>query len=128
MSIQNVSFQGNVPRREKRNNTIIAMIGAPIIAATNYACGVLFDKTLKKDTFTKTAKACIEHHSKNYKDAAIGLCKKLGKDNWASSIGKLKNSDKRLAAGVFALETLGFFGLFKFVNEMASKFRHRNDY
>ena len=128
MSIQNVNFQGNVPRREKRNNTIISAIGAPIIATANFACDILFDKSLKKDTFTKTAKECIKHHTKNYKDVAAGLFKRIGKENWANAINKIKNNDKRLAIGVFALETAAFFGLFKLVNDMASKFRHRHDY
>ena len=127
MGVQEVNFQGSVPQYEKRNNTVISLLGAPIIATANYACNMLFDKSLKQDTFYKTVKACIKDHNRSYKDAAAELCKFFKQDKLANNISKIKNGDKRLAVGVFLLETLGFFGLFKIFNDMASKFRHRKD-
>lgn len=129
MSVQNnVSFQGSIPQREKRNNTICAACGALGGVAGGLAADPLIDKSLRQDTFLKTAKKCIEAHTKDWKDVfSDGAKYILRNDKLADKILKLKNTDKRIAATAIAIDLIGMFGLLKITFDCFSRYRHKND-
>lgn len=129
MSVQNdVSFQGKVPQREKHNNTVVAACGAFGGVIGGLAADPLIDKSLREDTFLKTAKKCVESHTKDWKAVFSGGAKYiLRNDKLADKIFNLKNSDKRLAVAAMAIDLIGMFGLLKLTMDCFSRFRHRND-
>lgn len=129
MSVQNnVSFQGSIPQREKRNNTTLAALGAFGGVIGGLAAEPFIDKSLRQDTFLKTAKKCIESHTKDWKDVFSGGAKYiLRNDKLADKIFKLKNTDKRLAATALIADVVGMFGLLKITFDCMSRFKHRND-
>jgi len=129
MSVQNnVSFNGHVPRSEKRRNTRWALIGAPLVTATNIATMALVDSELRKDSFTATAKACAKDYVKAWRDIFAGGAKYIfRKDSWANAIKDIKTNNKYFAAGVLALDTLAMFGIIKMASDFGSKIRHRKD-
>ena len=129
MSVQNsVSFQGKVPQREKRNNTTLAAYGALGGVIGGLVADPLIDKSLRQDTFLKTAKKCIESHTKDWKNVFSGGAKYiLRNEKLADKIIKLKNTDKRLAAAALITDLIGMFGLLKLTFDGISMFKHRKD-
>ncbi len=128
MDVQNdVNFQGRIPRSEKRRNTRWAIIGAPVVTAGSIALGAL-DKNLRKDSFTATAKECTGAFAKDFKVLFSGAAKYvLRNDKLADKIFKLPNTDKRVVAAAFILDSVIMAGILKLVSDLGSKFRHRND-
>ena len=128
MDVQNnVNFQGSVPRSEKRRNTRWAIIGAPVVTAGSIALEAL-DKNMRKDTFTATAKECTGAFAKDFKVLFSGAVKYiLRNDKLADKIFKLPNTDKRIVAAAFILDSALMAGILKLASDLSSKFRHRND-
>lgn len=128
MDIQNnISFQGRVPEREKRNNTKWAIIGAPLITAVNIGQEAFLNKGLRADTFGKTAENCIKAHTKMYKESVAWIAKNvLRNDKWAEQIFKLKHN-KYLAGAAITADMLLMGTISKLTTDAISHFKHRKD-
>ena len=83
---------------------------------------------MRKDTFTATAKECTGVFAKDFKVLFSGAAKYiLRNDKLADKIFKLPNTDKRIVAAAFVLESVLMAGILKLTSDLYSKFRHRND-
>jgi len=123
-----ISFQGYVPQSEKKRNTQWAIIGAPIITASEILTEAIVDKDLRKDSFVKTAKESAKVFTKDCKNLAAGFCKYiLRNDKLADRVFKMANNDKRIFAVGVLVDTLATFGILKMAMDFGSKFHHRND-
>ena len=123
-----ISFQGYVPQSEKKRNTQWAIIGAPIITASEILTEAIVDKDLRKDSFVKTAKESAKVFTKDCKNLAAGFCKYiLRNDKLADRVFKMANNDKRIFAVGVLVDALATFGILKMVMDFGSKFHHRKD-
>lgn len=126
MAIQGVSFQGYVPQYEKRRNTNVALLAAPVLTAATLATEML-DKSNRKKGIIDTAKACIKSLNKSVIGVSAGFCEKvLRSENLASKVKNLSPKNKWLTAGVLALDTLANFAVVKMGTDIGSKIKHRN--
>ncbi|MBR6099298.1 hypothetical protein IKP85_06080 [bacterium] len=124
--INNVSFQGQVPKREKRLNNIAAVIGGPLAAAGIVATYGMCNKELKCDSFKGTMKNYAKSFTGNCRDALAGLCQLIKQNKWADKVAQLKNTDKRIFAAGFLGYSLLLGASIKIGAEIGSKLRHRN--
>ena len=125
--INNVSFQGQVPKREKRANNIAAVVGGPLAAAGIVATyGIGSGKSLKGNTLMGTIKNHAKLFTQDCKNIAAGLCEFTKQHKWADNIAKLKNTDKRVFGAGLLAYSLILGGAIKLGAELGSKLRHRN--
>lgn len=129
MCVQNnVSFRGQIPRNEKRLNTIGALVGGPIAAAVLAATTSAGIKEAKADTFMGTIKNSFKMYNQDYKNVFAWIAKDVFRqEKWANNILKLKNTDKRIFAAAYAINSLFMAGCLKMGMDFGSKFKHRND-
>lgn len=126
MSIQDVSFQGGVPAKEKRRNTNIAIVSAPLLVACDIATEGALTKGNRKDTFVETAKSCAKSFNKDRKNTVAWFCKKvLRNEDLAKKVFNISNNNKKMFATFFAVETLIAFAMIKLLSDWGSKWRHK---
>ena len=129
-SIQNnVSFQGYVPKKEKRANTAAAVIAGPLAATGIIATyGIANPKAPKVKGIMNKIKNNAKLFTEDCKNIIAGACKYvLRQDKWAAKVAKLANNDKRIFGASFVVFSLLLSGATKLGADLGAKFRHRND-